>query len=198
MSHPHYEIVTYRVIDPRAAEAARSEARKRLETFPGFIAWQAFHGAADPAERVDLLLWRSLEEAQAAAAKVGTADEFAGFRASIKSLSGMDHYLLDAAQPQPIYSGNGIELGRFRLKPGVSEETMRVAHLAMVNVYLALKPGWRRQHLVKLDDGVFMDLAFAESGERAKAICASWHDSDLCKAFLALIEPEDMSFGTLL
>jgi len=81
---------------------------------------------------------------------------------------------------------------------GVSEEAMRAAHLAMVDFYLARKSGWRRQHLVKLDDGLFMDLAFAESGERAKAICASWHDSDLCKAFLALIEPEDMSFGTLL
>lgn len=197
MSQPYYEIVTYSVGDPRGADQARNDTRKHLATFPGFIAWQAFHGAADPAQRVDLVVWQSLENAQAAAEKVGTAPEFAGFRASIKSLSGMDHYLMDKSEAHPSFPGNGIELGRFRLKPGVSEDQMRQVHRAMVDGYLAGQSGWRRQHLVKLDDGAFMDLAFAESGARAKAICASWRDSDLCEAFLALIEPEDMRFGTV-
>jgi len=198
MSYPYYEIVTYSVSDPSTADAARSEARRRLEAFPGFIAWQAFHGAADPAARVDVVVWRSLEAAQAAAAEVGTAAEFASFRASIKNLSGMDHYRMDRAEAHPTFSGDGIELGRFRLKPGVSEEKMRGAYQAMVDFHLAKQPGWRRQHLVRLADGAYMDVAFAESCERAEAICATWHDNDLCQAFLALIEPEYMRFGTLL
>jgi hypothetical protein len=198
MSQPYYEIVTYSVSDPSAADAARKEARLRLEAFPGFIAWQAFHGAADPAARVDVVVWRSLEAAQAAAAEVGTAVEFASFRASIKNLSGMDHYRMDEAEAHPTFSGDGIELGRFRLKPGVSEAEMRGAHRAMVDFHLAKQPGWRRQHVVRLTDGVYMDVAFAENCERTEAICASWHGNELCQDFLDLIEPEDMRFGTLL
>lgn len=198
MSYPYYEIVTYSVSDPTAADAARNETRRRLEAYPGFIAWQAFHGAADPAARVDVVVWRSLEAAEAAAAMVGSAAEFASFRASIKNLSGMDHYRMDTAEAHPTFQGDGIELGRFRLKPGVSEEKMRGAYRAMVDFHLAKQSGWRRQHLVSLADGAYMDVAFAESRERAEAICATWHDNDLCQAFLALIEPEYMRFGTLL
>jgi hypothetical protein len=198
MSYPYYEIVTYSVSDPSAADMVRNETRHRLEALPGFIAWQAFHGAADPAARVDVVIWRTLEAAQAAAAMVGTAAEFESFRASIKNLSGLDHYRMDRAQAHPTFSGDGIELGRFRLKPGVSEEQMRGVYRAMVDRYLTKQPGWRRQHLVKLTDGAYMDVAFAESRERAEAICATWHDNELCQAFLALIEPEYMRFGTLL
>ncbi len=169
MSYPCYEIVTYSVSDSSTADVARSEARRRLEAFPGFIAWQAFHGAADPAARVDVVIWRSLEAAEAAAAEVGTAAEFASFRASIKNLSGMDHYRMDAAEAHPTFQGDGIELGRFRLNPGVSEEKMRGAYRAMVDLHLARQPGWRRQHLVRLADDAYMDVAFAESRERAEA-----------------------------
>jgi hypothetical protein len=94
--------------------------------------------------------------------------------------------------------GNGIEVGRFRLKPGVGEATMRSAYEAMVAVHLKVQPGWRRQLLVKLDDVTFLDLAYADDRAASERICAAWRGFAGCDAFLALIEPLDMSFGTIL
>ncbi|WP_448206155.1 hypothetical protein [Azospirillum sp. sgz302134] len=98
----------------------------------------------------------------------------------------------------PLAAGEGVEFGRFRLKPGVTEEAMRQAHAVMVERTLSKQPGWRGQHLVKLDDGLFIDLAFADARATAEAICARWVGQPDCDAFLALIEPDGMSFGSIL
>lgn len=197
MSSPYYEIVTYTVEDAAAADAARTEARRMLQAFPGFIAWTAFSGADDAAARVDLVAWESQEEAMAASEAVATKPEFAAFRASVASIRAMGHYLASPGDRHALAAGNGIEIGRFRLKPGVTEEDMRRAHAAMLASHLSAQPGWRRQHLVKLDDGIFLDLAFAQTRAQAESICAGWHGQPDCEAFLALIEPEDMRFGTV-
>lgn len=198
MTTPCYEIVTYTVADARKADAARTTAQEQLRTFPGFIAWATFTGADNADARVDLVAWRSLEDAHSAAKKVGSHPEFADFRSSVSNVVSMEHYVLPTTAPHPVASGNGLEIGRFRLKAGVSEADMRSAHTAMVERHLAAQPGWRRQHLVKLDDGVFLDLAFADARVRAETICASWSGQADCEAFLALIEDESMEFGTLL
>lgn len=91
----------------------------------------------------------------------------------------------------------GIEIGRFRLKSGITEEALRAAYATMIASHLALQTGWYAQHLVKLSDDVFLDIAFATSEDHAKAICASWQDQPVCNAFLALIEPVSMEFGTI-
>ncbi|CAI1074051.1 hypothetical protein [Serratia entomophila] len=99
------------------------------------------------------------------------------------------------AQP---HAGYGIEIGRFRLKSGVSEEEMHAAYRRMVQQHLSEQPGWRGQYLVKLDDGVFVDIAHAESYPQSQAICATWHGQAQCESFLKLIEPESMQFGSLI
>jgi hypothetical protein len=58
--------------------------------------------------------------------------------------------------------------------------------------------GLASPHLNKLDDGVFLDLAFADTRISAETICASWSGQADCDAFLALIEPESMEFGAVL
>ncbi|PSJ51726.1 hypothetical protein [Pseudaminobacter soli (ex Li et al. 2025)] len=198
MTTPYYEIVTYTVADARNADTARDAARTRLGSFPGFIHWTAFTGAGNADARVDLVAWCSLEEARSAANAVGSSPEFADFRSSVTNLVSMEHYRLPQSAPHPIVSENGVEIGRFRLKPGVSEADMRRAHAAMVERHLAAQAGWRRQHLIKLDDGVFLDLAFADARDHAETICASWSGQADCDAFLALIDPESMEFGAVL
>lgn len=99
---------------------------------------------------------------------------------------------------RPVISGNGVEVGRFRLKPGIEESEMRHAYDAMVASFLSLQPGWCRQHLLKLDDGSYIDLAVADTPARAQAICAGWQGQPDCDAFLALIEPLDLTFGSVL
>ncbi|MCS4242510.1 hypothetical protein M2418_002036 [Rhizobium sp. BIGb0125] len=45
---------------------------------------------------------------------------------------------------------------------------------------------------------MFADLAFADSRSRAEGICAGWLGQAGCDAFLTLIEPVSMEFGTVL
>lgn len=193
---PCYEIVTYTVADPDQADAARAAARILISAFPGFVSWTEFSGAGDPAKRVDLLVWRSEADARSAARAVGEDAAFAGFRASIEQMQGMDHYRA-ARAPAALRVGEGVELGRFRLKPGVGEADMRSAHQKMIDGHLSKQPGWVRQNLVAVGDGRFIDLAFATDRNHAEAICAGWAGQSACEAFLCLIEPEDMTFGTV-
>lgn len=95
-------------------------------------------------------------------------------------------------------TGNGVELGRFRLKTGVDEQAMRAAHAKMVRDHLASQPGWAAQYLIGLQDGSFMDFAVAVDEPHAIAICDTWYGSADCKAFLDCVEPESMVFGTVL
>lgn len=197
MTRPYYEIVTYSVSDPEKADRARSDAMQRLKSFPGFISWTAFTGAGQAAMRTDLVAWTTLAEANSAAKAVETAPEFAGFRACVASVMSMQHYEASGDQVRVVASGNGFELGRFRLREYVSEDDMRHAHLEMVTRYLGQQPGWRGQYLLTFDDGTFADLAFADSRNRAEAICNTWNGQKDCEAFLALIEPIGIEFGSL-
>jgi len=198
MTTPFYEIVTYTVADARKADTARAAAQELLATFPGFIHWAPFTGAGNVDARVDLVSWRSHEDALSAASAVGCAPEFADFRSSVANLVSMEHYRLPPGAQHPIVSESGVEIGRFRLKPEVNEADMRKAHATMVDRHLAGQTGWRRQHLIKLDDGLFLDLAFADTRVGAETICASWSGQADCDAFLAMIEPESMEFGVVL
>ncbi|RJG57710.1 hypothetical protein D0Z70_00320 [Sphingobium terrigena] len=129
---------------------------------------------------------------------VGTAAEFADFRASVANVTSMVHYVPPLLDPQPVAAGSGVEVGRFRLKPDVEEGAMRDAYDAMVSRHLGRQPGWRRQHLVKLQDGTFVDLAFASDRDRAEVICGSWAGNGDCDRFLAMIEPVSMEFGAII
>ena len=197
MTGPCFEIVAYRVAAPAGADQQRLLAQERLRALPGFLAWQAFADVADERARVDLVVWASREDAVSAADIVGAAAEFAAFRATVGHVASMGHYAPVAGFPQPVAVGDGVEIGRFRLKPGMDEGAMRAAHRAMVAGHLARQPGWRGQYLLKLRDGIFIDLAFAETTARSVEICAGWHGAPACEAFLAMIEPIAMEFGAV-
>lgn len=192
MATPCYEIVTYTVKTQQEADAARASAQRLLKHFPGFIDWIAFSGIDISTERVDLVVWNSLDAAQAAAKAVESQPEFSCFRSH-----SMGHYTVHMADAPPATSRGGIEIGRFRLKQGIQESDMRQAYNQMVERHLSLQPGWKSQHLVSLDNGVFIDLAFADSQPCAEAICASWQGQAVCNAFLEMIEPESIEFGSL-
>lgn len=98
----------------------------------------------------------------------------------------------------PVSTGAGVELGRFRLRKGVTAEKMYAAYCQMVQHHLSAQSGWLHQYLLKLDGDVFVDVALAESYTQSQAICASWHGQPYCESFLSLIEPESMHFGTLM
>ncbi|MDX6917541.1 hypothetical protein R9X49_20745 [Pectobacterium carotovorum] len=197
MATPCYEIVTYTVKTQQEADSARASAQRLLKHFPGFIDWIAFSGIDISAERVDLVVWNSLEAARAAAKAVESQPEFSCFRSSVRALHSIGHYTAQMEHAPSVKIRGGIEIGRFRLKQGIQESDMRHAYNQMVERHLSLQPGWKSQYLVSLGNGVFIDLAFADSQPCAEAICASWQGQAVCNAFLEMIEPESIEFGSL-
>lgn len=197
MSKPCLEIVTYTSIEPAEADRQRQLAVGMAAKLPGFAGWLPLSGSKNATDRADVVGWTSLEAAHDAGKQVGTAEEFAPFRRSIDTFNGMGHFTLEAGGLPFMQPGDGIELGLFRLKPGVSEEALRSAHTRMVDRHLSRQSGWRGQRLAKLKDGIWVDLAFAQSQEAAEAICASWSGNEDCEAFLAMIEPVSMQFGAI-
>lgn len=195
MTHPVLEIVTYHTDTPAEADQQRALARDSVALLPGFQGWMALSRQSDPGQRADLVLWSGIDAAEGAARTVGQGPAFAPFRATVTTLASMGHYSApDLALMQP---GEGVELGRFRLRDGASEADLRAAHARMVATHLSRQAGWRGQRLLRLEDGSFVDLAFAASAEAAKAICAAWEGNADCDAFLALIEPVSMEFGSI-
>lgn len=189
-----HEIVVYDCDDPALGDAAREMARARLSTFPGFLRWQRFTGCEDARRRVDFVSWRSLDEARLAAFAVESQNEFKAFRASVSRMGSLNHYF-DEDEGAP--ARRGVEIGRFRLKAGVTEERVRDAHGTMVADCLSRMRGWRAQHLVRLDNDIYVDLAYAEDQASSERICAAWLGEAACDAFLSLIEPESIVFGSI-
>lgn len=195
MSHPRLEIVTYQVGSVPEADAERQGAREIASGLPGFSGWLPLADAETGEQRADLVVWATPEAAADAAAKVGSGDDFAPFRNTIAALGAMGHFALPAGGLPMMQEGEGLELGRFRLRPGVTEDMLRAAHARMIESHLSRQEGWRGQRLVELADGSWLDLAFAASPNQARAICESWAGNADCGAFLRLIEPISMEFG---
>ncbi|WFE76736.1 hypothetical protein [Roseinatronobacter sp. S2] len=197
MARPCLEIVTYQIRSKLDADRERAAAMKHAQTLSGFAGWLPLTGGQDSAERADMVVWASNEAAEDAARVVGTAEDFAPFRATISKPGTMGHFTLPTGGLPMMQAGDGVELGRFRLRAGVTDTALRAAHAQMIENHLSHQPGWRGQRLVRLHDGIWLDIAFAATGDAAQAICASWADSKDCDAFLAMIEPLSMEFGAI-
>ncbi|MCH8490112.1 MAG: hypothetical protein LAT81_09335 [Oceanicaulis sp.] len=197
MPKPCLEIVTYKVSSARDADHQRETAAKRAQALPGFAGWLPLSGGQEHTERADVVVWTSRDAARNAAKAVGSADAFAPFRASIAAFGAMGHFTLPGGGLPFMQPGDGVELGRFRLRPGVTGEALRAAHAQMIDNHLSRQPGWRGQRLMRLQDGSWLDMAFAQTEAAAQSICASWTGNPDCEAFLALIEPVSMEFGVI-
>lgn len=196
MSGPVQEIVLYRVNDPAEFEIVREQAQAKVRQLPDSLGWQHLASVSDAAVRADLVGWRDDVSAKAGAEAVGKAAEFSSFRESIAAIDHIGYYCLVDGPVAAPDTGLGIELGRFRLKKGMDAADMKQAHEAMVRGYLALQDGWRGQMLVELGYGAFMDIALADTRERAEQICATWIANPLCNAFLDYVEDAHMEFGS--
>ena len=199
MTHPCLEIVTYKIApDPDAdhdAELARAEAMTRAQALSGFAGWLPLCGK--PETRADLVIWASEADALNAGRVVGSAPEFAPFRDTITAISAMGHFALPVGALPLMQGGDGVEMGRFRLRAGVTDAAIRAAHEAMIAAHLSHQSGWRGQRLLRMQDGTYLDLPFAQTQDMAQEICASWVGIAECDAFLAMIEPISMEFGAI-
>lgn len=93
---------------------------------------------------------------------------------------------------------NSIEIGMFKLKEGVQLENAVITYQSMIKNYLSQQSGWQAQSLICLEDGILIDLAWAENIDTSKLICSLWEKSEHCLEFLSLIEPISMQFGQVI
>ncbi|WP_374346951.1 hypothetical protein [Chitinimonas sp.] len=99
---------------------------------------------------------------------------------------------LPCAPSSPLLAFGGMELGTFRLKPQVSEAQMLAAARQMEEAFLNNQPGLLAHAILKGADGVYIDLALADSQARAEEICSKWLEDAHALAFLDMIDPESV------
>lgn len=90
----------------------------------------------------------------------------------------------------------GLEIALFKLREGVSEAQLLAASERVDREFLAHEEGLLGHALLKGADGLYADLAFADSQPRAEAICAKWTANAVAADYIALVDDRsvDMSF----
>ncbi|WP_428644055.1 hypothetical protein [Roseibium sp.] len=95
MSEPCLELVVFKIKDAEKARLARRTAQDTVKTYDGFISWTAYEGHEEENLFADVVMWRDLASAKAAAEKVMKDPAFAAIMAEIDGLVSMAHYHAD-------------------------------------------------------------------------------------------------------
>ena len=95
-----------------------------------------------------------------------------------------------------ISSFSGMEFGVFKLKEGASEVEMLKAANAADKNFLSKEDGFLGHAVLKGKNGLYADLSFATTKEKAEEICGKWMNNEFTLQYIEFIEPEsvDMSF----
>ncbi|PHR69079.1 MAG: hypothetical protein COA66_15450 [Arcobacter sp.] len=90
----------------------------------------------------------------------------------------------------------GMEFARFKLKEGVSEETMLEIIKEVDANFLQKEEGFLGHVALKGSNGIYADVVFATSQEKAQKICGKWMDNAFALKYIELIDEEsvDMTF----
>lgn len=91
---------------------------------------------------------------------------------------------------------SGMEFGVFKLKEGSSEIEMLKAADAADKKFLSKEDGFLGHAVLKGKDGLYVDLSFATTKEKAEKICGKWMSNEFTLQYIEFIDPEsvDMSF----
>lgn len=82
----------------------------------------------------------------------------------------------------------GFEIGFFKRKNGVSEETLLLANKEMEKYFLQEEKNLINHHIVKISENLYADIAFAKTKEDAQKICSKWIENKHALSFLSLID----------
>ncbi|MDN3718994.1 hypothetical protein ACFFVJ_06685 [Roseibium salinum] len=95
MNTPCLELVIFKVKDADKARIARRAAQETVKHYEGFISWTAYESHDEAGQFADVVVWRDLGSAKAAAEKVMKDPGFAALMAEIDGLVSMSHYRAD-------------------------------------------------------------------------------------------------------
>ena len=91
---------------------------------------------------------------------------------------------------------SGMEYGVFKLKAGMSEEDMLKTAEIAEKEFFSKEDGFLGHAILKGKDGLYVDLSFATTQDKAEEICGKWMSNEFALKYLEFIDPEsvDMSF----
>lgn len=174
-----------------AASAAMQ--RDFLDHQLGFVARQTL--ILHDGRYADLVTWRDHAAARAAISN------------ATKSSACMAYFsLMQVDKPprtgEPIashgerYNWGGLEIGLFRLRPGVTDSEVRSAAWEMAQGLYEGQEGFIEHTILHNGKGEYVDLLLTESGARAEALCRSWYSESepggyakSCRRYISLIDP---------
>ncbi|WP_375054948.1 hypothetical protein [Zobellella sp. DQSA1] len=86
----------------------------------------------------------------------------------------------------------GVEFATFRLREGVEERTLLEASEQVDREFLAHEEGLLGHVLLRGRDGIYADLAFADSQARAEAVCAKWTANAVALQYIELLDEQSV------
>lgn len=82
----------------------------------------------------------------------------------------------------------GVEIGFFKRKNGVSEEELLLVNKEMEDHFLRLERHFLRHYMIKISENLYADVTLAATKYDAKQICSKWLDNNFAQSFLNMIE----------
>lgn len=166
------EAVKYR-LKPGELEAFplnRKAGLEQIASYPGFISAWTYQSVEDPAVIFDYVLWKSLEDAQSAAALVVQAPEASGMMGAIESILYASHFrsTTPSTPIEPTSTQRFASLSTLSI-PG-SENTameLRCEATAQSMLYVSLEEGFNNKSDV---DYLYMHL-LDDTGATASRSC---------------------------
>ncbi len=89
----------------------------------------------------------------------------------------------------------GFEFGTFKLKEGISEEQMLQLANDTDNEFMSKEDGFLGHAVLKGEDGMYADLAFATTKEKAQEICGKWMENAFALKYIDAIDPESVNMS---
>ena len=86
----------------------------------------------------------------------------------------------------------GLEFATFRLRDGVDESVLLEASEKVDRDFLANEEGILGHVLLRGRDGVYADLALADSQARAEEVCAQWTANAVALKYIELLDEESV------
>ena len=87
----------------------------------------------------------------------------------------------------------GLEFATFRLLDGIGEDALLAACDKVDREFLQAEPGIFGHVLLRGLNGVYADVAFADTQARAEQVCAKWLDKAVALKYIALFDQQSVN-----
>lgn len=94
-----------------------------------------------------------------------------------------------------IGSFTGFEFGTFKLKENISEETLLKLAKDANEKFMVNEDGFLGHSILKGENGVYVDVTFATTQQKAQEICGKWMQNEYALKYIEVIDPESVNIS---